>query len=162
MLQKWRNLRVSLQKASAFSSSFSSASGDVLKDSQISSIITDYPGLLMLDAEKNLGPKLRFLQSRGASSSEITEIVSKIPKILGMKGIAISRYYDFVKVIVQADKSVEFRKLCHSLPQGIKQENKIRNVLVLRELGVPQKLLFSMLISHFQTVCGKEKFEESL
>ncbi|CAH8256150.1 unnamed protein product [Arabidopsis lyrata] len=132
-------------------------------DSQISNIITDYPLLLIADAENSLGPKLKLLQSRGASSSELTEIVSKVPKILAMKGDkSISRYYDIVKEIVEADKSSKFEKLCHSLPEGSKQENKIRNVLVLRELGVPQRLLFSLLISNHHVCCGKEKFEESL
>ncbi|CAE5962446.1 unnamed protein product [Arabidopsis arenosa] len=131
--------------------------------SQISSIITDYPLLLIADAESSLGPKLKLLQSKGASSSELTEIVSKVPKILAMKGDkSISRYYDIVKEIVEADKSSKFEKLCHSLPEGSKQENKIRNVLVLRELGVPQRLLFSLLISNHHVCCGKEKFEESL
>ncbi|XP_010430249.1 PREDICTED: transcription termination factor MTERF4, chloroplastic-like [Camelina sativa] len=128
-------------------------------DSQISSIITDYPRLFMAYAEKTLAPKLQFLQSRGASSSELTEIVSTVPKILGKKGDqTISRYYDFVKVIIEADKS---SKICHSLPEGSKQENKIRNLLVLRELGVSQRLLFSLLTSNAKYVCGKERFQES-
>ncbi|CAA7059475.1 unnamed protein product, partial [Microthlaspi erraticum] len=138
------------------------------RDSQISTIITDYPQLLIEDAEKSLGPKLQFLQSRGeaqaTTSSELTEIVSKFPNILGVKkDKALSVYYDFAKEIIKADKSLEHKKLCHSsLPQGSPQENKIRNVLVLRELGVPQRLLFSLLISSRRIVCGKEKFEESL
>ncbi|ESQ29209.1 hypothetical protein EUTSA_v10024167mg [Eutrema salsugineum] len=132
-------------------------------DSQISSIITVYPRLLMLDAEKSLGPKLQFLQSRGASTSELTEILSKVPTILARKGEkTISIYYDFVKEIVEADKSSKYVKLCHSLPQGSKQENKLRNILALRELGVPQKLLFSLLVSDFRSISGKERFEESL
>ncbi|VYS49712.1 unnamed protein product [Arabidopsis thaliana] len=129
--------------------------------SQISTIITDYPQLLIADAEKSLGPKLQFLQSRGASSSEITEIVSSVPEILGKKGHkTISVYYDFIKDTL-LEKSSKNEKLCHSLPQG-NLENKIRNVSVLRELGMPHKLLFSLLISDSQPVCGKEKFEETL
>ncbi|KAL1226114.1 Transcription termination factor MTERF4 [Cardamine amara subsp. amara] len=130
-------------------------------DSQISTIITDYPLLLRADSEKSLGPKLTYLQSRGASRSQLTETVSKVPKILGKKvGKTISRYYDFIKEIIEADKSCG--NSSHSLAQGSRQENKIRNVLVLRELGVPHKLLFSLLISHAKPVFGKEKFEESL
>ncbi|XP_019085277.1 PREDICTED: transcription termination factor MTERF2, chloroplastic-like [Camelina sativa] len=130
--------------------------------SQISSIITVYPRLLILDAEKSVAPKLQSLQSRGASSSELTEIVSKVPKILGKRGHkAISVYYDFVKDVIEADKSSNYEKLCHSFPQGNK-ENKIRNISVLRELGVAQRFLFPLLISDSQPVCGKERFEESL
>ncbi|CAL9237821.1 unnamed protein product [Arabidopsis halleri] len=133
-------------------------------DSQISNIIKMYPLLLIADAEKSIGPKLQFLQSRGASSFELTQVVSKVPKILGKReGKSISRYYDFIKVIIEADKSSsKYEKLCHSLPEGSRQDNKIRNVLVLRELGVPQRLLFSLLISDSGPVCGKEKFEEIL
>ncbi|KAG7587959.1 Transcription termination factor mitochondrial/chloroplastic [Arabidopsis suecica] len=126
-LQKWRHLRVSVQKASPLSNYFSSAADASLRDgrkgktftvsylvdslglpkklaesisrkvsfedkanpdsvlnllrshgftdSQISNIVTDYPTLLIADAEKSLGPKLQFLLSRGASSSELTQIV---------------------------------------------------------------------------------------
>ncbi|KAG7585849.1 Transcription termination factor mitochondrial/chloroplastic [Arabidopsis thaliana x Arabidopsis arenosa] len=195
-LQKWRNLRVSLQNGSSFSNSFSSASAadvspkdggkgetfkassfldslrlvnadsvlDLLRsygftDSHISSIIRSDPQVLIANTATSLGSKLEFLQARGASSSELTEIVSTVPKILGKReGQSISRYYDFVKVIIEADKSSKYVKLSHSLSQG----NKIRNVLVLRELGVPQKRLLPLLISKAQPVCGKEKFDASL
>ncbi|CAA7029825.1 unnamed protein product [Microthlaspi erraticum] len=134
-------------------------------DSQISDIVTIYPQLLIADAEKSLAPKLHVLQSRrGATISELTEILTKAPKILGIKREkAISVYYDFVKDVIEADKSSKFETLCHSsLPQGNAQENKIRNISALRELGMPQKLLLSMLTSDSQLVCGKEKFAESL
>ncbi|CAA7022619.1 unnamed protein product [Microthlaspi erraticum] len=133
-------------------------------DPQISTIITSYPGLLIVDAEKSLAPKLKFLQSRGTLRSELTEVLTKVPKILAMKkDKATSVYYDFVKEIIKADKSSKFETLCHpSLTQGSPQENIIRNVLALRELGVPQKLFLPLLISRDQPVCGKERFEESL
>ncbi|CAA7029838.1 unnamed protein product [Microthlaspi erraticum] len=133
------------------------------KDSQISDIVTDYPLLLIEDAEKSLAPKLQFLQSRGASSSELTEIVTKVPKILGKReGRSISVYYDFVKDVVEADKSSgEYEKSCHLWPEGMRA-NKIRNVLALRDLGMPQKLLFPLLISESQPICGREHFDASL
>ncbi|VVA93755.1 unnamed protein product [Arabis nemorensis] len=128
-------------------------------DSQISSIVTDYPRLLISDAEKSIGPKLQVLQSRGASSSELTEIVSLVPKILGKKSISV--YYDSVKCIVEASKSSNYEKLSHSFSQS-NLENKIRNVSALRELGVPQRLLLPLLVSKSQPVCGKENFDASL
>ncbi|ESQ49508.1 hypothetical protein EUTSA_v10022427mg [Eutrema salsugineum] len=143
-------------------------------DSQISRIISTYPRLLTLDAEKSLLPKLQALQSRGASSSELTEIVSKVPKILGKRGAkSTGLYYDFIKDIIHNDKDEEeeeeeegyksskCEKICYSLPVG-KKGNKIRNVSALRELGVPQRFLFTLLISKSQPVWGKEKFEESV
>ncbi|CAN6924710.1 unnamed protein product [Brassica oleracea] len=123
-------------------------------DSQISTIITDHPRLLLLDAEKSLAPKLNSLQSRGA---ELTEIVSKVPKILDKRqGRSINLYYDLVKDIVEADKSSK-----KSWPDG-RRGNKIRNVLVLRDLGMPQKLFLPLLISLAEPVCGKQRFEASL
>ncbi|KAG2317261.1 hypothetical protein Bca52824_020383 [Brassica carinata] len=134
------------------------------RDSHISTIVANYPRLLLLDPEKSLSPNLKFLQSRGAPTSELTEILSKVPKILGMKGDkAVGRYYDFVRDIVEADKSSNYEMSCLSaLPEGTRQENIIRNVLVLRRLGVPQELLFSLLVSCSHIVSGKERFEESL
>ncbi|CDY12922.1 BnaA09g13520D [Brassica napus] len=137
-------------------------------DSQISTIITGYPHVLIADSETCLAPKLQFLKSRGASTSELTEVLSKVPKVLvSKKDKALSVYYDFVKDIIEADKSSKFKKLSPSsslLSQGRKQENKIRNITVLRELGmrVPQRSLFHLLVSRYQPVCGKERFQESL
>ncbi|KAH0884163.1 hypothetical protein HID58_060259 [Brassica napus] len=133
-------------------------------DSQISSIVTNYPRLLLLDAEKCLGPKLQVIKSmEGASSSgQLIETISKVPKLLGMKGDkTITRYYDIVKETMESGKSSKFEKLCHSLPRGM-QQNKIRNVSVLRELGVPQRLLSPLLVSDHKLVCGDGKFKETL
>ncbi|RID44699.1 hypothetical protein BRARA_I01477 [Brassica rapa] len=128
-------------------------------ESQISTIITDYPKLLLLDAETSLAPKLKFLHSmKGASTSEFTEIVSTVPKLLGKRGDkTLSVYYDFVRDVIH-----KCQVLSHSsLAQG-NLENKIRNVTALRELGVPQRSLFHLLVSRYQPVCGKERFQESL
>ncbi|KAG2317262.1 hypothetical protein Bca4012_068158 [Brassica carinata] len=122
-------------------------------DSQISDIITDHPRLLLLDAEKTLAPKLHSLQSRGGA--ELTEIVSKVPKILDKReGSSINFYYDVVRDIVEADKTP--KQSCS------RRGNKMRNVLVLRDLGMPQKLFLPLLISLAEPICGKQRFEESL
>ncbi|KAF3521388.1 hypothetical protein F2Q69_00051023 [Brassica cretica] len=126
-------------------------------DSQISAIITDYPLLLTADAEKSIGPKLQLLKSRGASTSELTETISKVPRILS-KDRSLTVYYDFVKEVIEADS--KFGTLC--LPKRGKQENKIRNISALRELGMPQRMLFPLLISNRPHICGKERFRESL
>ncbi|CAH8365034.1 unnamed protein product [Eruca vesicaria subsp. sativa] len=118
-------------------------------DPQISTIITTYPRFLVENPEKTLRAKLHFLKLNGASSSELTEIVSKVPKILGRRGhVSITSYFDYVKEILQ--------------DQDIKQTNRTRNVSVLRELGVPHKLLLNLLITKAKPVCGKERFEESV
>ncbi|CAH8389872.1 unnamed protein product [Eruca vesicaria subsp. sativa] len=130
-------------------------------DSQISTIITDYPRLLLLDAEKSLAPKLNSLQSRGGGrgGASVSEIVSNVPKILGKRqGRSINLYYDVVKDIVEADHKCSDKKSSTDGRWG----NKIRNVLVLRDLGMPQKLFLPLLISLAEPICGKQRFEESL
>lgn len=51
-------------------------------DSQISTIITDFPQVLTLDAEKSLAPELKLLLSRRALTSELTEIAWDVVKQL--------------------------------------------------------------------------------
>ena len=72
------------------------------------------------------------------------------------QGRSINLYYDLVKDIVEADKSSK-----KSWPDG-RRGNKIRNVLVLRDLGMPQKLFLPLLVSLAEPVCGKQRFEASL
>ncbi|KAG2273070.1 hypothetical protein Bca4012_085848 [Brassica carinata] len=164
-----------LQNASPFCNPFSSAASTVessekdsvlnlltsygFTDTQISRITTAYPRLLTLDAETTLLPKLRALKSRGASTPELTEIISKVPKILAKRGAkSIALYFDFIRDIIHNDREVMLRP---SSTEG-KQGNKMRNVSVLREMGVPQRFLFSLLVSESQPVCGKENFEVSV
>lgn len=135
---------------------------------QISRIVTAYPRLLTLDAEATLLPKLQALQSRGASTKDLTEIISKVPKILGKRGSkSAALYFDFIKEIIHSDREEEesgktsSSELRPSSTIG-KQGNKMRNVSVLREMGVPQRFLFPLLVSDSQPVCGKEKFEMSV
>ncbi|CAH8352769.1 unnamed protein product [Eruca vesicaria subsp. sativa] len=147
--------KVSFEKKCNLESVLSLLRSFKFTDSQISNIIRTYPQVLTADS---LGPKLKFLKSKGASTSELTEIVSKVPKILRIKNDkTLVRYYDFVKEILQADKSSNFE--VSLLPNG---PNKIRNVLALRQLGMPQELLFPLLISEHGAVHGKERFQESL
>ncbi|KAF2580990.1 hypothetical protein F2Q68_00003495 [Brassica cretica] len=160
-LHKWLNFRVSLNP-----SAFSSASDVSLQDTQKGnsftvSYLVESLGFTTKLAESiwttdkgcNLVSVLALLRSHGFTDSHIS-----IPKILGIKkDKALSRYYDFVReIIVVADKSY------YSLPEGSAQGNKLRNVLVLRDMGVPQRLLLPLLISNHHVCCGKEKFEETL
>ncbi|CAH8356618.1 unnamed protein product [Eruca vesicaria subsp. sativa] len=171
-----------LQNASPFHNHFSSVpttdpdsvlnllTSHGFTSTQISKIITTYPRLLTLDPQTSLLPKLQALQSLGASTSDLTEIVSKVPKILSKRGSkSTALYFDFIKDIIHNDKEEGqtgkttklLRRSSSSTTTG-KQGNKIRNVTVLREMGVPQRFLFSLLVSESQPVCGKEKFEGSV
>ncbi|VYS49718.1 unnamed protein product [Arabidopsis thaliana] len=89
------------------------------------------------------GPKLQFLQSRGASSTELTEIVSTVPKFVGKKD---------GNCRVSANLSADTMISSKSLYKWIR----------VPKLGMPQKLLFPLLISDSGPLCVKEKFEESL
>ncbi|KAG7559595.1 Rho GTPase activation protein [Arabidopsis thaliana x Arabidopsis arenosa] len=102
---------------------------------RISRNITCYPRHLVADGvEKAIPPKLdQFLQFRGASSS-------------------ISFYNDSVRDILRADSTIS---------PPCKQENIIRDVFILKQLGVPQELLIPLL--NFNTSFnGKEKYKKSI
>ncbi|ESQ31940.1 hypothetical protein EUTSA_v10004187mg [Eutrema salsugineum] len=125
-------------------------------DLQISSIIATYPRFLIENPENTLRAKLHLLKLNGASSSELTEIVTKVPKILGGRGhFSTTGYFDYVKEVLQ-DQGKSSKS-----PKG-NQTNRARNVSVLRELGVPQRLLLNLLVSKAKPVCGKERFEGSV
>ncbi|XP_023638825.1 uncharacterized protein LOC17885876 isoform X2 [Capsella rubella] len=134
-----------------------------LTDSQIDDIRDSYPHFLKLRGP-SLSPKLRYLQSRGVTSFELYDILLKIPEILEIKGPEITGlYYDVFKDITAADKSSTVGDLALStLPKGGKQENVMRNVRALRALGVPQKVLLSLLTSDVKLVYGKRRFEETV
>ncbi|CAE5960411.1 unnamed protein product [Arabidopsis arenosa] len=52
----------------------------------------------MENAERSLGPKLKFLKSREILSSRLNDIVTRVPNILRMKEEKdMITYYDFVK-----------------------------------------------------------------
>ncbi|CAA0299178.1 unnamed protein product [Arabidopsis thaliana] len=96
-------------------------------DSQISSIITTDPELLMEDAENSLGPKLKFLESREILSSRLNDIVTRVPKILRMEEEkSMITYYDFVKTITLTSSRSDFYKVCELYPYI---ENSIRKVI---------------------------------
>ncbi|AEE33385.1 Mitochondrial transcription termination factor family protein [Arabidopsis thaliana] len=96
-------------------------------DSQISSIITTDPELLMEDAENSLCPKLKFLESREILSSRLNDIVTRVPKILRMEEEkSMITYYDFVKTITLTSSRSDFYKVCELYPYI---ESSIRKVI---------------------------------
>ncbi|KAG7564377.1 hypothetical protein ISN44_As10g011430, partial [Arabidopsis suecica] len=108
---------------------------------RISRNITCYPRHLLADGvEKALGipPKLdQFLQFRGASSS-------------------ISFYNDSIREILRDEKETN-----STTSQQGKQDNIIRDIFVLKQLGVPQELLLPLL--NFNTYFNvKEKYKKSI
>ncbi|CAF1840148.1 BnaC04g19840D [Brassica napus] len=119
-------------------------------DSQISTIVTDYPLLLIEDADKSLGPKLQFLQSRGAYCAYFKS----------SKNLRYSRGQNHKQLLRfrlrgYRSRQEEFQARNFYLPQG----NKLRNVSLLRDLGVPQKRLLG---ASYSFVYGKERFQVSL
>ncbi|KAF8117685.1 hypothetical protein N665_0008s0040 [Sinapis alba] len=140
--QKWRHLRSTLDHWPSLSNSFSSAAD--------------------ADGRKGNNFTVDYLVESLGFTTKLAESVWRKATSEVKGDIAVGRYYDFVKDIVEADKSSNYEMSCLSLPEGTRQENIIRNVLVLRRLGVPQKLLFSLLVSCSHIVSGKERFEESL
>ncbi|KAH0922372.1 hypothetical protein HID58_022390 [Brassica napus] len=115
-LQKWRNLRVSLnilQNAFSFSSANVNPQGNTFTVSYLveslgltTKLAESISRKVTFEDKLNPDSVLNLLRSNGFEDSQISRIiVSKVPKILEKRvGKSLSLYYDFVKDIMQQGK----------------------------------------------------------
>ncbi|KAK4275602.1 hypothetical protein QN277_018652 [Acacia crassicarpa] len=116
-------------------------------DPQISKLVTCYPRVLLANPEHNLLPRLRFFQSIGFSASEMSELFSYNPKLL-MLGLEkrIIPHYEALKSVLHDDWKVRKCLKCSTWSIGSYDvKNIIPNIKFLRDEGVPESLIFSLL-----------------
>ncbi|XP_027332556.1 uncharacterized protein LOC113847565 [Abrus precatorius] len=106
-------------------------------DAEIRRVIDGYPRILTSRSNKTILPKLNFLLSKGASSSDLVHIVTKNPRFLyfGLQNSLTPRYY-FIKSFLHSDHSTLLS--IKSCPGIIYSKNPSHNVQVLLENGVPE------------------------
>ncbi|KAI9114136.1 hypothetical protein K1719_014786 [Acacia pycnantha] len=115
----------------------------------ISKVLKFNPRLLLAKPENNLLPKLRFLQSIGFSASEIPELVSSNSKLLTLSlEKRIIPHYGALKSVlgdpVKARRCLKSsRRSIFSFSYGV--TNIFPNIKVLRDEGVPQSSVFTLL-----------------
>ncbi|XP_043697231.1 transcription termination factor MTERF15, mitochondrial-like [Telopea speciosissima] len=125
-------------------------------DAQISSLIRKCPLLLVSSPTKTLLPKLEFLHSLGVSSPIITKILCKDSKFLfrSLENKIIPAF-NFWKSLVGTLENVVI---------GLKREARFfncdiptvaRNIAILRENGVPESIIVSLLTYYPSTLTPK-------
>ncbi|KAI9114166.1 hypothetical protein K1719_014816 [Acacia pycnantha] len=118
-------------------------------DTHISKVLKYDPRLLLAKPESNLLPKLRFLRSIGFSTSEIPELVSSNCRLLTFSlEKRIIPHYEALKSVL--GDPVKARRCLKSSSRSIfsysySVTNIFPNIKVLRDEGVPQSSVFTLL-----------------
>ncbi|KAL5561534.1 hypothetical protein UlMin_031281 [Ulmus minor] len=137
-------------------------------DAHISKLIKFNPHFLLANPESTLLPKLEFFQSIGLSGADLVATVSRNPAFLTRSlEKSIIPLYNILKKEVFLDKKVAalFERLSVSRQCLNKsgQSNIVRNIAILRSIGMPQSLILNLMSSYCFTLHQKtEKFRESV
>ncbi|GMY16464.1 transcription termination factor mterf15, mitochondrial [Fagus crenata] len=103
------------------------------------------PRVLLSDPENTLLPKIEFFRSKGASSSDLTTILSSNPHLWKR---SLNKYiissYDFLKTVLLVDEKV-LRAFQRSAEADI-ANNMAPNVSLLRQVGVPHYVICSFVM----------------
>ncbi|OVA06455.1 Mitochodrial transcription termination factor-related [Macleaya cordata] len=136
--------------------------------SYISKLITCRPGLLFADPHKTLKPKLEFFNSRGLSGLDLAKVLSKDPLLLNTSlENQIIPTFAFLKSILHTDSNVVTSlKRSTSVLRQDPGKCLVPNIRVLRDLGVPESNITTLLISQprvFAINAGRfEEFVEEI
>ena len=128
----------------------------------ISKIARICPRVLLSDPENTLLPKIEFFRSKGASSSDLTTILSSNPHLLGR---SLNKYiipsYDFLKTVLIVDQKV--LKALQRSAGADNANNMAPNVSLLRQVGVPHSVICSFLMNNPRTAFSNHtKFVEAV
>ncbi|XP_042508466.1 uncharacterized protein LOC122084353 [Macadamia integrifolia] len=121
-------------------------------EAQISSLISRCPSLLVAKPTKNLLPKLQFFHSFGISSPTIAKILSKDPSVLcSSLENKIIPAFNFLKSLVGNVENVVTG--LKRQPRTINHlQNVARNMEIMRENGVPESNIVSLLTNYPSTM----------
>ncbi|XP_057485877.1 uncharacterized protein LOC130772156 [Actinidia eriantha] len=114
---------------------------------QILTIIRNYPPVLLSDPKKTLLPKLEFLKSKGISSTDVTNIVATSPSILrrSLEKNIIPSFNFFNNLLQSEKKTLAAIKSYYGFHLSDRQTRVIPNVEILREAGVPNVNIMYLL-----------------
>ncbi|EXC34718.1 hypothetical protein L484_020491 [Morus notabilis] len=131
-------------------------------ETQISAFIRKRPSFLLTDPSKTLLPKLEFFYSKGFSKEDFAKILSSDPSILcrSLNGYIIPTY-NLLKSVLASDKQVVSALKHQWVPLEGHSEYMLSNIRLLRDLGVSDSGIASVLQSFPEVVMPKtEAFSE--
>ncbi|XP_042508453.1 transcription termination factor MTERF6, chloroplastic/mitochondrial-like [Macadamia integrifolia] len=133
-------------------------------EAEISSLIRKCPLLLVASPTKLLLPKLEFFHSFGLSNRNIAKILSSDPRVLFFSlenKIILS--FNFLKSLVGTVENVVFGLKRQARFISCDIQNVARNIAFLRENGVPESNIVSLLTKYPRTVTPKNnRFKQIL
>ncbi|CAL5183781.1 unnamed protein product [Lathyrus oleraceus] len=119
-------------------------------NSQLSTLIKTCPNLLTYHPNKTLLPKLNFLLQKGASTSDLIDIITKNPRILYLSlQNSIIPFYDLVKRFFLSDESTIASLKVRSCM--IYSKTPSQNIQLLLQNGVPESKV-GILFRNWYTV----------
>ncbi|KAJ9179082.1 hypothetical protein P3X46_010906 [Hevea brasiliensis] len=136
-----------------------------LTDTQISKVVRRRPRLLLRDLNKRVLPNLGFLRSLGVSSNDLPKMISGNPDFLFR---SLERHlipsYNILKSLLLSDEKV-FKTLIRLSPIDLSsvKKNFTLNLLVLRELGMPESTISLFVTSSPKRMCQNvDKFSRNV
>ncbi|XP_058764906.1 uncharacterized protein LOC131638367 [Vicia villosa] len=120
-------------------------------NSQLSTIIKTCPILLTYDPNKTILPKLNFLLQKGASTSDLIDIITKNPRFLYLSlQNSITPFYDLVKRFLLSDQSTIASIKIN--PCFISSKTLSHNIQFLLQNGVPDSKVVSFLLRNWNNL----------
>ncbi|KDP42803.1 hypothetical protein JCGZ_23745 [Jatropha curcas] len=120
-------------------------------------MVKSHPQLLLYDSEKNIFPKLKFFSSIGISDPNIAKLISSKPFILSHSlRNRIIPVYKLLKSALLFDDHMVIKAIVNSTRIFQNDVERISaNLLVLREIGMPQSVIQLLLTWHDSLLCFK-------
>lgn len=123
-------------------------------DTQLSSLVKKLPKVLLAKPGKTLLPKLNFFLSIGVSTTDLPKILIGNTSFLttSLEKNTIPRY-NIIRSLVRSDKEAisTLKNGLWSFHIGSVRNDAVRNIEVLRQLGLPQGSI-SLLVTNFPSV----------
>ncbi|XP_010534258.1 PREDICTED: uncharacterized protein LOC104809861 [Tarenaya hassleriana] len=134
-------------------------------ESQIKSIVSRWPRILVSDPEKSLKPKMDFLISKGISKPEFLRIVSEDPRALtrSVEKLMIP-LFDFLKDVTGSEENAAraVRNYPYVFRSCVGKSLKL-NTMKLQSAGVPKDRIGRLMIHRLKSFAPQpSRFEEAL
>ncbi|XP_042493775.1 uncharacterized protein LOC122073284 [Macadamia integrifolia] len=131
-------------------------------EAQISSFIRKFPSYLVSSPSKTLLPKLEFFNSSGVSNPNIAKILSHDPRVLFFSlENKIIPAFNFFKSLVGTLENVVFGLKRQPRFISCDIQNVALNIAILRENGVPESNIVSLLTYYATSMTTKnDRFKQ--
>ncbi|XP_030460726.1 uncharacterized protein LOC115681013 [Syzygium oleosum] len=132
---------------------------------QISDVVSKYPGVLLASPDAILLPKIEFLRSRGFSDSDLARVISAVPRLLARSlENHLRPTLDYIGDLVQSgEDAVAAIKRCTRMLYEDPGVLLIPKIKILRDNGVPPANIGHLVLYHGPIfLVSPEQFDEAV